>query len=151
MEKISEINVTVAGRRMPLRRVQLICEDPSLTKQSPFTKQSDIRYIIEKATKTGVLEVNSKTPKYGDFSGVTPDNYLDSLNKVTETKNRFMYLPAKTRERFQNDPAKLLSFLADASNNEEAMDLGLRPETPEYQAKKANIAIQQEGDKSSPA
>ena len=125
MQKISEVDVTIAGRRLPLRKVQLICEDPSLAKQS-FAKAADIRYILERFAKTGVLPTSGSTPIYGDFTSATSEGYQESLNLVASIKSKFERLPAELRDRFENDASKLLDFLSDEKNNEEAIKLGLR-------------------------
>lgn len=128
MEKISEVEVTIAGRRYPLRRVQLICEDPTKTKTSPeLTRNTDVKTIIARAIKTGQpLGTPGRQPIYGDFTNLNSESFLDSLNQVANVKSQFEHLPSEIRARFLNDPAKLLDFLADEKNNEESIKLGLR-------------------------
>lgn len=127
MEKISEIEVQVAGRRMPLRRVQLICPEPSLTKQH-FVKDADIRTILARYAKTGILGDPTRKPIFGDFSQT---DYEVSLNAVAHVKSNFELLAAPLRGRFNNDPAQLLAFIADPANKEEAIKLGLKKPDPE--------------------
>lgn len=102
----------------------LKCEDVSLAQQQ-FKEESDINVILE---RFGVMapQVNLP-PQYGDFSGVY--DFQSALNAVIEARHGFMQLPAKLRERFGNDPARLIAFLDDESNREEATRLGLIPET----------------------
>lgn len=47
---------------------------------------------------------------------------LATLNHANET---FMALPAKVRERFANDPQKMIEFLSDKENEAEGLKLGL--------------------------
>lgn len=126
MEKLTIAETTIPGRRAPARRVQLICEDPSLTKQS-FVKDSSIRRILEKYVKTGILGDPTRTPIFGDFSNT---DYQSGLDLVANVKSQFERLPVKTRERFKNDPSNLLDFLADEKNFDEAVKLGLRQAPP---------------------
>lgn len=130
MQKISEVEVTIAGRRLPLRRVQLICEDPSLTKQA-FTKYQDIRYIIDQYTKTGIGLNHNPKPMYGDFTKANSEGYLESLNVVANVNSQFEQLTPKIRERFNNKAINFLDFMADPANNEESIKLGLRPKPEE--------------------
>lgn len=132
MQKTIESLELLPGRRTPIRRVQLICDDPSLTKQA-FTPTTDIRNILQKYAKTGILGDPNRTPIFGDFSDT---EYVNSLNLVSNIKSQFEFLPAKTRERFKNDPAELLAFLGDEKNNDEAVKLGLR-QAPEAETPQA--------------
>lgn len=127
MTQIANVEVLIAGRRMPLNRVKLICEDPSLTKQSPFTDNANIKNILAKYAKTGILGDPTRTPIFGDFSET---DYVKSLNYVAQIKSDFEALPVQTRQRFKNDPTEMLAFLADEKNTDEAVKLGLREAKP---------------------
>ena len=76
---------------------------------------------------TGVLgdplAVGSVEPQYGDFTTVA--DFHAAQNIIAEATQSFDLLPAALRKRFDNDPAKLLEFLEDDSNREEAIKLGL--------------------------
>lgn len=104
---------------------------PSLAQQH-FKEECDINNIIARYEQTGVL-VDPTLPgrnfEFGDYSAV--QDYQDSLNYVIEAREMFDSLPSKLRERFNYDPSKLLQFLADESNRDEAIRLGLvDPPTP---------------------
>ena len=43
-----------------------------------------------------------------------------------DAQNAFDQLPSEVRNKFHNDPAKLIGFLKDEKNNEEAYALGLK-------------------------
>jgi len=107
---------------------------PGRTKQS-FRKQTDINGLVEKYKRTGQFALlNNRTPFYGDVSGML--NYQDSLIVVTKARETFERLPVRVRERFNYDPAKMVSFFADAKNLPEAIAKGWaipRP-SPEPQA-----------------
>ena len=85
-------------------RVQLVNDEPSLTKQS-FQNECNINSIMKKWEKTGLLSHSrSSQPRYGDFSNVT--DYQSALNAVSDAQDAFMELPAQVRARFANDPAQ---------------------------------------------
>lgn len=130
---IAEAEVTIAGRRLPLRRVKTIFEDQSLTKQS-FTKDSDIRTILQKYVKTGVLGDPNRVPLYGDFTH-TADDFVNSVNTVTEVRAWFDAQPAKVREHFQNDPLRCLEFVQKAENAQKAEEMGLKKKTEKPEVK----------------
>jgi len=57
-------------------------------------------------------------------------DYQSAANAVIAANQSFAALPAKIRNRFNNDPAALLAFIEDDANAEEAYALGIlkRPE-----------------------
>lgn len=102
----------------------LECTEPSLTQQQ-FQADSDINVL---ARRFGLVDspmpVGSFDPAYyGDFSDV-PD-LRTALDLVNDAKNKFMALPAKLRERFNNQPGRLWEFVNDPENAQEAVRLGL--------------------------
>lgn len=100
----------------------LKCEDPSMA-QRQFQEESDINVIVERFGLNGEMPASVTVPQYGDFSEVT--DFQSAMNAVIVAKAQFMELPAKVRSRFDNDPQKLLEFVADDSNLDEARVLGL--------------------------
>jgi len=117
------------GTHVPLKNTP----GGSRTKQS-FKDQVDINKIVARYLKTGLLSnVNNSPQMYGDFSNV-PD-LRTALNTVARAKSVFMALPAKVRERFQNDPVKMVEFISDPKNKDEGIALGMfkddRPSKPE--------------------
>ncbi|AXH75050.1 MAG: internal scaffolding protein [Microviridae sp.] len=98
-------------------------KEPSLTRQS-FTDECDINRIMERFEKTGVLpQFLGNEPSYLDVSNVV--DYHEALNIVNEANSLFYGLNAFLRSRFDNDPAKLVAFISDSANYEEAVKLGL--------------------------
>lgn len=119
MESESVSVVFPAGRQ----RADLECKDKSLTQQH-LAADTDINAIIRKFEKTGlVTHVTEKVARYGDFTNI-PD-YQTSLNLVRAAEQQFMLLPADMRERFDNDPSKMVEFLSDSKNRDEAVALGM--------------------------
>lgn len=98
--------------------------DESLTQQS-FEQDADINVIVRRfGLDKAPLPVEATDPRYyGDFTNV-PD-LRTALDLVRDAENRFMELPPKLRERFDNSPAKLWHFVNDPDNGPEAVRLGL--------------------------
>lgn len=101
----------------------LECKDPSLTVQSD-KDQADINNIVKQFGLTRSLPYGEQQPTYDDFTSF-PYDYHDAMNTLREADNAFMELPATLRTRFHNDAGEFLDFLADGSNYEEAVRLGL--------------------------
>jgi phage internal scaffolding protein len=100
----------------------LVCSDPSLAQQN-FKDETDINYIVRQFGLTGELPGQTISPQYGDFTGVL--DYHSAVNAVLAAQDEFMDLPAQMRARFDNDPAKLIDFLGNEENRDEAIKLGL--------------------------
>lgn len=97
--------------------------DPGFTKQS-FKEECDINNIMRRYEATQVLDhVSGQMPEFGDYIGVL--SYQESLNAVLYAQEQFAQLSAEVRDRFGNDPAKMLAFLEDEANRDEAVKLGL--------------------------
>lgn len=98
-------------------------DDPSLTVQSE-KDETDINKIIAKVAKGGdLLHVNERVAKYGDFADVP--SYQEALDYVSRAQGSFMAMSPQVRERFGNDPGKMILFLQDEKNYDEAVKLGL--------------------------
>lgn len=104
----------------------LVCKDKSLTVQDQ-AEEADINVLVERFGVTGQIPQKVRMPTYGDFTGV--NNYQDALNAIMEAERSFMQLPAKVRQRFNNDPQEFLDFCEDPANLEEAQKLGLVKES----------------------
>lgn len=132
----SKVSGAVVGVRevrnaySPRVRKPLVIEGPSLTKQS-FKDECDINVIMKRYASTGVLPGAERAAgaRYMDCSVI---DYQQSMLLVASAKSMFLDLPAAVRDRFGNDPAKLMEFVEDKRNLEEARALGLaRPEAKE--------------------
>ena len=91
--------------------------------QQSFKEECDINNIVAKFLKTGELPENVRMPQSGDFTGIT--DFQTAMNMVIEAQDAFMAFPADVRARFANDPQRMMDFLADESNRDEAIKLGL--------------------------
>lgn len=108
----------------------IVFDEPSLTQQQ-FKEECDINNIIARYETTGLLtdplHPGTRQPMFGDFSNVM--DYQAAQNIVVRANEAFEALPAKLRDRFDNDPALMLEFLQDENNREEAVKLGLVKES----------------------
>jgi len=117
----------MAERKLRERIRQSISFDPKegRTKQS-FVEECDINNIMARHKRTGVIDHLAKYPlHYGDFTNA--NDYQEAHNKLIAANDAFDALPAHVRRRMDNDPAKLMDFMADPDNVEEAQELGLLP------------------------
>lgn len=111
-------------RKNGSRAVRYISELPSRTKPN-FKDDCDIKYILQRFIKDGVLNATVREPlPPGDYSDA-PRDYQAALNMVIDTQRRFEDLPAPLRDRFDNDPHVFLEFVSDPKNVDEMYDLGL--------------------------
>ena len=63
---------------------------------------------------------------FGQFADVSNvDSFASMQIHAAEARTAFERMPAKLRFRFDNDPEKLLAFLDNPENKEEAIKLGL--------------------------
>lgn len=90
-----------------------------------FKDDADINIMLERFGVGAVVAMPRPIPEYGDFSDV--GDYQDAMNRMVEAREAFDAVPARIRERFSNDPSRLLNFLHDESNRDEAVRLGLIP------------------------
>lgn len=104
-------------------RMPTVVVGDTMTKQG-FAKECDINNIMKRYEKDGIISHVAKYGgQYGDFTDV-PD-YREALDKVMSANEMFMSLPASIRSKFENDPAKFLTFVGDPANKDEMGKLGL--------------------------
>lgn len=96
------------------------------TKQE-FLAECNINNIMEKYAITGQLPHGRPLPateNFGDFSEA--QDYRNALAVLERAGDQFASLPAKVRDRFNNNPEQLLSWLGNGEAIfDEAHDLGL--------------------------
>ena len=96
---------------------------PIYMTQQHQKEQCDINLIIKRATAGEVItHVNTFEEQFGDATGA---DFKDAMDFVTNAQNAFNELPSKIRARFDNNAEKLLQFMEDPGNREEAISLGL--------------------------
>lgn len=104
------------------KKYNLVFKKPSLTNQSG-KNEADINYLMRRFQRQGFIPGPVSPYRFGDFTSV--QDYQTSLQLILDARDSFDSLPSTLRARFDNDPAKLLSFLEDPSNRAEAEKLGL--------------------------
>jgi phage internal scaffolding protein len=98
-------------------------KEPSRT-VSYFKKECDINEIVNRWMATGVIDHQERRqPKYIDC--IDPIDYQEAMDVLCRAEEQFDDLPVEVRDRFHHDPLKLLEFVDDDSNYEEAVKLGL--------------------------
>lgn len=107
----------------PPPKVGLEFTEPSMTEQH-FKDECDINNIVARYQETGVLPQGDRQPLFGDFAEF-PQDLQSSQAYFDDAQERFMQLPATLRKEFDNDPVKLLRFVADDNNRQRAIELGL--------------------------
>lgn len=99
----------------------LHCKDETLTEQE-WIEEADINYIADRFMRTGEAPQVLNLPTSGDFEGIF--DFQTAMNTLAQAREEFASLPAKVRTRFENNPAKLLDFVGDPHNYDEAVKLG---------------------------
>lgn len=104
---------------------------PSQTKQE-FARECDANYIVARYATTGILPATRFTPDRAIFADVSKvGDFASEMQRVVEAQSAFDALPAELRARFANDPARLIAFVQDDANYDEAVKLGLIEKKPE--------------------
>ncbi|WNK14170.1 MAG: internal scaffolding protein [Microvirus sp.] len=105
----------------PRHRVSISFTGPGRTKQA-FKDECDINILMAKYLKTGLMEhVNQALPQFED---VTSLDYQNAQNLIADAMSMFEDIPSKIRNRFDNDPGKLLDWVHNPANAVEAAELG---------------------------
>lgn len=125
----------ITNRDDGTRRVQLFFddeEDLSRVEQS-HRDECNINSIMKRYMKTGMLSRNPADATYGDFSDMV--SFQEAQNRVISAERDFMSLSSAIRKKFQNDPGKLIDFLGNPENRQEAIELGLVVDRPKVESK----------------
>lgn len=107
----------------------------SMTKQSEM-EACDIHNILKQYSPAGLQQLIAESQAKGVYTDLPDDvDYQTALNTVLEGERAFATLPSHVRDRFHNNPAEFLEFMADSNNQDEAIKLGLandlrKPEPP---------------------
>lgn len=115
----------LAGARSPRGGMSDFGE--SLTVQADKDR-TDIRNIVKRAMRGASVVVNVREGRYADISDAP--SYMQALNRVAIANELFARLPSNVRDRFANDPVRMLSFLDDPDNKAEAIKLGIMKPDP---------------------
>ncbi len=118
------MSVLRSERENGSRRVQLQCDEPTVTEQA-HKNHVDINTIVKKYQKTGELPGASGSGTYGDFD--LAEDFHDAQNRLIAADEIFMNVPSDIRKRFGNDAGQFLEFVNDPENLVEAQEMGLVP------------------------
>jgi len=123
--RIIEGNKEIIIRANGTKRVRTINTEPSLTEQQHYPLETDVNKILERYHKTGTLQyrANAAAGVYADLT--TRPNLQEAMNTVAQANSAFEELPALLRLKFENNPQKMIEFLQDEKNTDEAIKLGL--------------------------
>lgn len=111
------------------KKTALHCPEKTLTQQQ-FKDEADINVLFGRYLETGEMPQLETPSQYGDFTGIY--DFQTAMNAVRAAQQKFEDLPARLKNRFENDPQKLLEFLNDPENLEEAQFLKLvKPRDPD--------------------
>lgn len=93
--------------------------------QQQFKNECDVNQIMKKYRETGSIDFKLMRAEgvYADLSNVK--GYMDSLQSAIDAREAFEAMPAYLRKRFDHDPNKLIQFVSDSKNYDEAVKLGL--------------------------
>ena len=82
--------------------------------------------------KTGILgdPLNQRKPVFGDFTDL---DFTTMQQQVADVKSQFERLPGALKSKFDNDPQKLIEFLANKDNEQEAIRLGFRDDPKRFE------------------
>lgn len=105
----------------------LHCMDKTLAQQQ-FRDESDINVLFGRYLESGEMPQVLNGLTYGNFEGIY--DFQTAMNAVRTAEGLFMQLPARLKNRFDNNPQKLLDFMADDENRAEAEFLGLVNKEP---------------------
>lgn len=95
--------------------------------QQQFANEVDINTIVRRFGLTKALPAGVTPGMYGDFTGI--HDYQSALELLERVDEGFMRLPAELRDRFQNDPARLVSYVDGLSESE--LEAAFRPPAPD--------------------
>jgi phage internal scaffolding protein len=116
----------------------------SLTQQH-FEKETDIRNIIKKHDRTGIIShVARGVAHYGDYSEV--NEYREALDMVNAANASFGELPAELRKMFGNDAGEFFEFVTDPKNEEKMIQMGLKAAPPSPDDLPSGSAVEEKAE-----
>ena len=106
-------------------RVSILCPDDGLTQQH-FKAECDVNEIVRRYVQTGdsALLEGSSRPVYADVSEL-PTDLVSAYDAIGQAEDAFMRLPSQVRKSLDNDPARLVQWLANPENKGDAVKFGL--------------------------
>lgn len=90
--------------------------------QQHMRDEVDVNTIVRRFGVTGAMPFGREAGVYGDFTEI--QDFDGAVAKVEGARSRFMTLPAEVRERFDNDPGKMIAFAQSVSEEQFRDELG---------------------------
>lgn len=106
----------------------LLCDDQSLTQQQ-FKEETDINTIVARFGIGYEMPEDLPYVQNADFDEIF--DFQSAMNLIIEAERSFAALDADTRARFNNDPARFVSFCSDPQNQDEMIKMGLAVRRPD--------------------
>lgn len=100
---------------------------PETIVQQHLAEDVDINVIMKRFGATGQMPAGVPGGVFGDFTGI--EDFRSAVDAVERAREGFMSLPADVRERFDNDPGRLIEFARTASPDQLSA-LGMAPAAP---------------------
>lgn len=86
--------------------------------------ECDINNILSQYRRTGIItHVAANRPTYSDLPSDL--DYQQAMNTLIVAQGAFAGLPAKVRDHFNNDPARLLVALSDPEQADKLREFGI--------------------------
>ena len=127
-----------------LRKKVVIWTGDDSKVQKSMQDETDIKNILKKYGRTGMLPIMQDQQLYGDFSSMP--EYQEAQNIIIKAERQFSLLSSDVRKKFDNDPAKFLQFCTNKDNLNEMYKLGLAIE-PEAEPGPIEVVVTNQGDK----
>ncbi|AXH75169.1 MAG: internal scaffolding protein [Microviridae sp.] len=103
-------------------RISITFPTDGMTKQS-FKDECDVNRIIARFQATGELpNINNLPPQYLDVTAV---DFQEHQNFIAGAFSLFHELPAKIRDKFENNPGAFFDFCSQDKNRPELAEMGL--------------------------
>lgn len=106
---------------------KVVCEpNPPNPAQQHIAGEVTPKALLAKFGAKQLKDILSMSPQV--FSALPPASDLkEAMDLIHQGEDAFASLPSNLRNRFGNDPIKLLEFLHDPKSRDEAVSLGLLP------------------------
>lgn len=100
---------------------------PTLVQQQ-FQDEVDINTIVRRFGLTRSMPSGPAGGVYGDFTGI--EDYASAVAAIQRAQDGFMKLSPQVRERFGNDPERIITLAQEVSNEEEFLSRFREPAAP---------------------
>lgn len=84
--------------------------------QQQFGIEQDVNTIVKRFGLTGNTPFGSAAGVYGDFTGIC--DYSSAMEVIERAQKGFMTLPPDVRERFENDPGRMIAYAQSVPEEE---------------------------------